>query len=293
MAELTLALKVDGTELTIALDDRRAPRTAAALLASLPAVVDLHCAKIAGNHLFWHAPFVVPLEAAADVMAAAPGSLLYWPDRQFVELIYGELQAETASVNLLGMLVGDLAPLRALGERLRREQGHRRFDARLEAMAGAAPRATPPPLPPVARLRCHRERMWAAEPAEVADLLARRGVMLPGGPLLMAESEARKLQEQLWLLLMHDAADDPTFAARAACRLLVGARSRLDGLCGLREAGAVLALAGRELAAHPDLAAPLLEEAVLYAGRLAAWLDRRLPWHDLNLAVLTAVDDWA
>ena len=58
-----LLLDAGDTRLRIALDADRAPRTAAALLASLPAEIDLHCAKIAGNHILWHAPFVVDAEA--------------------------------------------------------------------------------------------------------------------------------------------------------------------------------------------------------------------------------------
>lgn len=116
--------------------------------------------------------------------------------------------------------------------------------------------------------------------------------MLPAGPLIMAESEARKLQEQLWLLLVTDAETDPAFAARAGVRLLDGARARLDGLCGLHEAGAVLGQGREALEARPDCAAVLLSELVLYAGRLAGWLDRRLPWHRINRAVLDAQDRW-
>jgi hypothetical protein len=91
---------------------------------------------------------------------------------------------------------------------------------------------------------------------------------------------------------MQDAPDDPAFAARAAIRLLEGARARIEGLCGLRGSGAVLGDARAALRADPGAAAPVLEEMVLYAGRLAAWLDRRLPWHGMNQAVLDAQDRW-
>lgn len=144
----------------------------------------------------------------------------------------------------------------------------------------------------VAPLRAARKAVWRAEPAEVRALLERRGIMLPGRPLLLSESEARKLQEQLWLLRMRDAADDPAFAARAARRLVEGARSRFEGRCGLHEAGAVLGLASKALVDHPGAAPALLEALALYAGRLAAWLDRRIPWHGLNEAVFEARKVW-
>ncbi len=293
MTAATVRFTFEATALTLEVDDEAAPRTAAAFLASLPATADLHCAKIAGNHLFWHAPFVVPLERASDVMTAPPGTLLYWPERQFLELIYGELQAETASVNVIGRVEGDVAPLCRLGERLATEQGRRPFDARLELVAGTVAPLERVPLPAALEpLRAARERLWVEEPAEIRALLRRRGVMLPAGPLVMAESEARKLQEQLWLLLTRDAADDPAFAARSAMRLLEGARARIAGFCGLHSAGAVLDLAHEALRTQPEATALILEETILHAGRLAAWLDRRLPWDGMNRALLTALDDW-
>jgi hypothetical protein len=42
----------------------------------LPASVDLHCAKIAGNRILLHAPFVESLVAAADVTTVGPGAFI-------------------------------------------------------------------------------------------------------------------------------------------------------------------------------------------------------------------------
>jgi hypothetical protein len=35
----------------------------------------------------------------------------------------------------------------------------------------------------------------------------------------------------------------------------------------------------------------LLEEAILVAGRLAAWIDLLIPWNDLNESFRTALDE--
>jgi hypothetical protein len=291
-------LSVDGLELILRLDRAGAERTRRALLRSLPMPVDLHGARIAGRHLLWHAPFVVPLEAADEVGDLPPGTFLYWPERQFLELLWGPLQAERAAVTVLGRLDGPLEPVAALGERVLCLQGRRPFRGRLEAADAAIEAAEPiepaaaAEAPPLAALRAARRDLWARPPAELSVLLARRGRNLPAGPLLLAEAEARKLQELCWALLPHAAAD-PAFAGRAAAVLLEQAERRLADLYGLEASAALVALGRRALGALPRATGAILEELVLIAGRLAGWLDERTPWHGLNRAVIEAAESWA
>lgn len=289
-----LELTLDALHLTLRLDRPEPTRTRRALLAALPCPVDLHTARIAGRHLLWHAPFAVPLEAAEAVTELPPGTFLYWPDRQLLELLYGPLQAERASVTVLGRLDGPIEPLAALGARILLEQGRRPFRGRLALVEGEPPAVPPgaPDRPALAALRVAREALWTAPPAELDRLLARRGLILPAGPLLMAESEARKLQELLWALLPL-AQRDPASTGPAAATLLAQAEARLADLCGLVESARILGQGRAALAVEPDLAAALLEELVLVAGRLAGWLDERIPWDALNHAVVGAADAWA
>ncbi|MFM8991208.1 MAG: hypothetical protein ACKOUS_16675, partial [Alphaproteobacteria bacterium] len=232
----TILLDAGDTRLRIALDAGRAPRTAAALLASLPAEIDLHCAKIAGNHILWHAPFVVDAEATGDVMQVPPGGLLYWPERQFLELVFDALQAESAQVTHLGGLEAGVDALRALGRRVQERQGRDALRARLSlAGAGTATPSPPAPMPPgLAALVAAREAIWRAPPAEIAEMMARRGVMLPAGPLVYAEGYARALHETLWRLRAEAAAGDHAFAARAGVLALRLAVARVGGFCTRR-----------------------------------------------------------
>lgn len=290
-----LLLSLDALRLVVRLDRPRAVRTVEALLRSLPMPVDLHAARIAGRHLLWHAPFVVPLEAASEVSELPPGTFLYWPERQFLELLYGPLQAERAPVTVLGRLEGPVEPVAELGALVRREQGRRPFRGRLERLDGPALPPTSEPLEasgPLAALVAARKALWAAPPAAIEALVARRGLILPAGPLLMAEAEARKLQEALWKLL-GEAASDPWFAARAAALLLDQAERRLADLYGLSGCSEPFALGRRALALTPARAATILEELVLVAGRLAGWLDERIPWEAINGVVTEAAEAWA
>lgn len=289
----TLLLEAGDTRLRIALDTRRAPRTASSLLASLPSAIDLHCAKIAGNHILWHAPFVVDAEATGDVMQVPPGGFLYWPERQFLELVFDALQAESAQVTPLGCIEAGVEDLRALGRRVQERQGRDALRARLSCVdpqhaADAAP-ASPAEL---AALVAAREEIWRAPPAEIAGMMARRGVMLPAGPLVYAEGYARALHETLWRLRGEAAAGDPVFAARAGALALRLAVARIGGFCHLVASAATLDAAAALLERHPALAPRILDEAILFSGRLAAWLDGRIAWHDFTEATRRAAAEW-
>jgi hypothetical protein len=292
----TILLDAGDTRLRIALDAGRAPRTKAALLASLPAEIDLHCAKIAGNHILWHAPFVVDAEATGDVMQVPPGGFLYWPERQFLELGFDALQAESAQVTHLGGIEAGVDALRALGRRVQERQGRDGLRARLSlagADAGTATPSRPAPAPPaLAGLVAAREAIWRAPPAEIAEMMARRGVMLPAGPLVYAEGYARALHETLWRLRGEAAAGDHAFAARAGALALRLAVARIGGFCHLLASAATLEEAAALLERQPALAPRVIDEAILFSGRLAAWLDGRIAWHDFTEATRRAAAEW-
>lgn len=288
-----LHLHLDGLQTSLRLDRPEARRTTDALLRALPMPVDLHGARIAGRHLLWHAPFVVPLEAAQEVGDLPAGTFLYWAKRQFLELLWGPLQAERAPVTVLGRLDGPIEPVAALGAELLQEQGRRPFCGRLEHAAGPAPpdAVEAPTEPVLATLAAARLALWAAPPAEIAALLGGRGLRLPAGPLLMAEGEARKLQQGLWALLA-EAEAEAAFAARGARLLLAQAERRLADLYGLPEAARWLGLGQQAFDAAPEATLAILRELILIADRLAGWLDERIPWDAINAAVIEAAEAW-
>jgi hypothetical protein len=287
-----LTLSTPDVTLPILLEGDRAPRTANALLASLGSRIDLHCAKIAGNHILWHAPFVVDAEATGDVMQVPPGGFLYWPERQFLELVFDALQAESAQVTLLGRLESGIDDLRSLGRHVQERQGHQPLYADLASRDPVPAFAPKPSDPALAGLVAARRRLWQGPPAEITALMTRRGVMLPTGPLIYAEGYARNLHEALWRLRAIARGGDPDFAARAAVEAIALAVSRIAGFCHLLESGAVLTQAAELLRARSDLAAAIIDETILISGRLAAWLDGRIAWNDLTAATRAAASEW-
>lgn len=287
----SLFFTLDGASHEIELYPDLAPVTIGKLVASLPATLDIHCAKIAGQHIFWHAPVVADIEKPADILTLPAGTFLYWPERQFLELIYGELQAEKAQVSVLGRLTGDIAWLKAFGRRVVENHGQEPLTAGLTAGADALALAIPEKTytaPGLIALREARKAMWQAPPAEMRALLRRNGMMIPYGPLAMAEGELRKLHELVWRLRSPVYGIGAAERVRVATFLIDAFNARIDGFCALHETGKVLDEA-KALLAEPDLVADVIEELVLFTGRAAAWLDTYIPWNALNEATCAAL----
>lgn len=288
---MKLAFECDGQRWLIVCDVARAPRTLSALAACLSLDLQLHTPKIAGSHIYWHAPFVEAVEGAVDVMQARPGAFFFWPVRQFLEIAFAPLQAETASITVLGHLAGGVEELAALGAALRNGQGRRSFRGRLTMVE---PSRELPPVSPrdgvPADLVARRRQLWTACPAEIRDILSSRAIMHPAGPLFMAESELRVLHETLWSVRSRQGADDEVLLRYAAALACNRTALCLHDLCHLEETAELLRDLKAALLRSDIPLAPMIDEAIMVAGRLAAWLDLLIPWSDVNEAVRSAVD---
>ena len=287
----TVVFEVEGVAHEIDVTDAYAPQTLRRILAALPAMADIHCAKIAGCHIMWPVPVVARLETSSDVLSMPPGSFFFWPERQYLEITYDELQAESAAISYLGRLKGDVAWLRDYADANRRGQGQKKFEAKVYVKGGP----TEPALATFAegtdawsRLRAARQSAWQSQPSDVQGLLDRRGLMIPFGPLAMAEGEMRKLHELLWRLWVDEERHSPDQKSAIARFAIEAALTRVAGFCHMTHVGSVLedGLSCLE-DAHLEQST-VLEELVLYCGRIAAWLDLHICWWPMNELTLDA-----
>lgn len=288
---MRLRLNIHAEAFDILCDPARAPRTLARLAAHLPMPLQLHTPKIAGSHIYWHAPFVEEPEGGVDVLAAPPGAFIYWPVRQFLEITFAPLQAETASVTVLGHLDGPVARVTALAEKLREQQGVTLFDGTLQITDPG--RVTPAPLPQwpalPAALIAANAALWQGCPADIAALRGSRAIMHPAGPVFMAESEARVLHETLWWLRERLARDAEPHLRYAGALAANKAATRLRDFCHLTQSAEALFLLETAFADPAAPLAPLVDLGITTAGRIAAWLDLQIPWNPMNEAFRTAL----
>ena len=291
----TLIFEVDNRAYRIHLTDEHAPNTLSALKTTLPMTADIHCAKIAGCHIMWPVPFVARLENAVDVMTMAPGSFFFWPERQYLEITYDELQAESAPISYLGQMEGEISWLRDYADTNRREQGQKLFTAQLYMEAQKGPVSAEPAAigdDSWARLRAARQAAWAKPPADIQRLLDREGLMIPYGPLSMAEGELRKLHELLWRLWNDQTRYANSQKKDIAIFAIEAAISRVAGFCHMNDVGAALEDGMVCIDQGVVELESVLAELVLYSGRMAAWLDLRICWWPMNEITKNARAKW-
>ncbi|MFB2552871.1 hypothetical protein [Ensifer soli] len=288
---MKLDFDIAGARWTVTCAPDKAPRTLAALAAHLPMALQLHTPKIAGSHIYWHAPFVEDVEGAVHVLDARPGAFIYWPVRQFLEITFAPLQAETASVTVLGHLDGPVEGIAALAARLRDGQGRGRFEGTL-SLADSHPFGKSPAAEPgvPAGIIEARRVLWAACPADIAALTRSRAIMHPAGPVFMAESEARVLHETLWWVRERLERDPAPMLRYAAALALNKAAVRLRDFCHLSTSADALFALEAALADETAALAALVDQAILTSGRIAAWIDLLIPWSDVNTGFRAALD---
>jgi len=265
-----------------------ATRTRAALLASLPLRLQLHTPKIAGSHIYWHAPFVEDVEGATHVLDAQAGAFIYWPVRQFLEITFAPLQAENAQITVLGQLDAPVDGIAELAATLKSEQGHRIIEGTLALADGEATGAAALPQSPD-DLVSRRKALWHAMPEDIARLTESRAIMHPAGPVFAAEAEARVLHELLWWIRAGQPRYDDAVLRQTMAITLDKTATRLRDFCHMDETPALL-FALRDATQTDVPLAALVDEAILVAGRIGAWLDLLIPWNDLNEAFRAALD---
>lgn len=267
-----------------------ATRTRAALLRSLPLRLQLHTPKIAGSHIYWHAPFVEDVEGATHVLDAQAGAFIYWPVRQFLEITFAPLQAENAQITVLGHLDAPVEGIAELAAVLKREQGHRIIEGTLALAEDAEPQDVAASASILRDdLTKRRSVLWGGMPEDIARLTASRAIMHPAGPIFAAEAEARVLHELLWWIRAGLSHYDEAVLRQTMAITLDKTATRLRDFCHMDNTPALL-FALRDATQDTVPLAALVDEAILVAGRIGAWLDLLIPWNDLNEAFRAALD---
>lgn len=260
------------------------PQTLSRLKAHLPCRCELHYAKIAGEEIMAIMPFHAPLESALEVSQAKAGMLAFWPRRHLLCLYYGKMQEEAASINLLGYLRDEPVEFAHAGEQVRSDQGKKlRYGT---FYIGSRPQAVPVAKPLHTLLHQFEYDIWEKLPDEILELIERPGIMRPVGPLLHAEADTHLFHEYLATSIRVLPADNEALKQfnMIFAHHLCDFHEKMASWYLLPQTAGVIKSYIEQLsqAGGRQSFTTLLENLMLFVGRLNYWLDALIPWDEFN-----------
>lgn len=260
------------------------PQTLGRLNAHMPFRTELHYAKIAGEEIMGVMPFNAPLENTLEVSQVKAGMMVFWPERHLLCLYYGKMQEEAASISLLGYLKGDTERFTHAGEQVRREQGKGLIYG---SFYGETPKAAVPVITPThATLLPFEYKIWERLPNEILQLTSRRGIMQPAGPVLYAEADTHAFHEFLVTTIRMLPEEEAALACFSDifCMHLKAFHQKMAGWYLLPDTASVIKAYLNEFSRTCDagIHKSLLENLMLFIGRLNFWFDALIPWDEFN-----------
>jgi hypothetical protein len=103
-----------------------APDICAAIQKLLPYETDLHCAKMAGDEVFFPIPLMLDIaEGGTHTHDLSAGVLVYWPNRPLLCAFHEAPQEEDATVAVFAQVTQNLAGLGRICAQTRLRQGAR------------------------------------------------------------------------------------------------------------------------------------------------------------------------
>jgi hypothetical protein len=194
------------------------------------------------------------------------------------------MQEEDASINLLGYLKGGSEQFANVGEQVRCDQGKKLtygtfyFDSRLENI----------PVIKISHAALHpfEYTIWEKPPEELLELATRAGVMRPAGPLLYAEADTHAFHEFTASGIRMLSKTHETISAfkQFFVQYLNDFYTKMAGWYLFSETASVIETYIYRISKAYDreVIKGLLENLMLFIGRLNYWLDALIPWNDFN-----------
>lgn len=267
-----LLISINNNKAHILLHNQEASHTIKKIKSILPQRIDLHYAKFAGQEVFGILPIIIPLENKKNVNNLEKGSVVYWPERQFLCIYYGEIQEEDANVTVIGKLLANEEFINEM-EKVRYKQG-------IPMVIKNDDKDNHDQI----KQYSHLDGInidWYFLPVEIKKLASRNGVMQPGGPVFYAEGETRKLADILWVFYQFYQKEG-YIPLDILQNILLQSMNRIGGWCGLRTSEENLNKYRLMLLEKNKNISPILEDLILYTNRLNMWIDLLIPWEICN-----------
>ena len=183
-------LELNGKRAFFELFEEEAPITSKRLLDILPVKMDIHYAKFAGQEVFGVVPMMAPIEGGKSLKEIDRGCVAFYPDRAFFCIYYGDLQDEEVSITVIGQLYADDDFINEM-EKCRYRQG--------DVMVIRDPDSDRTEYTDH-KFMIDTKLGWEKLPEDIKAVYMKRGIALPGGPVVYSDGESRKLADFIYTL---------------------------------------------------------------------------------------------
>jgi len=270
-----IILSINNKKALVELFSEDAPNTISEIKSILPQKIDLHYAKFAGEEVFGILPIIIPLENSKNVNNMEKGTVVYYPERQLFCIYYGDLQEEDANVTVIGKLIADEEFINEM-EKVRYNQGIsmiiKNGDNDLESYEYISYKHI-----------IDTDSHWHKLPNDLEAIVKREGVMQPGGPIIYAESETRKLADFLWIFYMFYKKEG-YINIDLLQSILTQSKNKVGGWCGLTKNAEAFNQYLYLIQNNADKLV-VLKDFILYINRLNMWIDLLIPWNEINESI--------
>lgn len=264
-------LKLNDKSAYFELFEEEAPVTSKRLLEILPVKMDIHYAKFAGQEVFGVIPMMAPIEGGRSLKEIDRGCVAFFPDRAFFCIYYGDLQDEEVSITVIGQLYADDEFVAEM-EKCRCRQG--------DVMEISDPDSDKTEFTDY-RFMIDSKMGWDKLPEDIRNVYMKRGIALPGGPIINADGEARKLSDFIYTLYT-SVVNGESYDLEFTGKLLDYYAFKIGGWCGMNDcADDIRKYKELLLAPDADLEAILID-FIFYANKMSMWIDLLIPWEDVT-----------
>lgn len=264
-------LELNGKVAYFELFEEEAPITCAKLLEILPQKIDIHYAKFAGQEILGVIPMMAPIEGGKSLDEIEQGCVAFYPDRAFFCIYYGELQDEEVSITVIGQLRADEEFIAEM-EKCRFRQG--------DVLEIYDPDATSREYKPHSFM-IDTNMGWEKMPADIRRVFEKRGISLPGGPIVNSEGESRKLGDMVYTLYT-SVLNGEEYGKAFVSRLLDYYAFKIGGWCGMTDRAEDILRYKELLLDDTQDKEAVLVDFIYWVNRMNMWIDLLIPWEDVT-----------
>jgi hypothetical protein len=223
----------------------------------------------------------MPIEKFSNVTDLKPGSIAYYPGNQMFCIFYGRAQPEECGVTVLGKLKAS-DEFKAELDKVWKCQG---AEMLIQQPNSSKKRETYKHL-----IGEKWNGLWERAPEEFLKLLEKRGFSEPVGPIVLAAGDLRKISSQIWVFREH-LLETGDFDFPIFNRIISAGSSILGGWYGLKDIEEAFQQYIRMLDSRQEDTNFIIDDMVLFAGRVSLWADSLIPWAYFN-DVMIEKEDW-